>query len=135
MSMKRAEEDPILKHIGEFGLWQGLVICLGIVTPSVFLVTWQVLVMAFHSLPVDFVCEPKIADKQDAILFANYSFTDWKNSFPNMSQCESMIVKPINRESINRTLLYTGEKCDRWIFDTSFYPSTIVTDVRISFFS
>ncbi len=126
-----SEVDPVLRYIGSFGRWQAIFIWAIMSTYLVVLATWQMLVMTFHVLPTDFFCKP-IVESNDTEIYDGYNYDDWMSELNGMApaQCEVSTYTP----GANLTV-HEDEKCHDWIYDLSFYPRTIVTDVSEPFHS
>ena len=126
------QQDPILKYTGNFGPWQMFVIYGLIVSPSVLLITWQVLVMAFHALPQGYICKPNVV-AGDPTAYDGLTYAEWHELAAKMgaetpAPCNVMEFTPNVSLVIKAT-----EMCNKWIFDKSMIPRTIFSSVSLTY--
>ena len=94
----------------------------------VFLISWQIMVMPFHTPPMDYMCKPKIVGTNDTTDYDSYTYQDWSdiatrlNSGEAPTECEVMEYTP------NVSLVPTSAECDSWVYDTSTFTSSIISD-------
>ncbi len=135
--------DELLHHIGEFGRYQRRVYFLAcmMVIPT----AWHIAIQVFTAGYTDFWC--KIPEWED-VECTKWNFTDTKceeakrdigvpaspGDVPPFKQCRRYNVSGVDfNPELNSSAVFDDTlKCDAgWVYDTSQYKSTIITDVSI----
>ena len=127
---KEEEKDELYTLMGGFGRWQAFILIgLGAVVPAVN--TLQILVMIFFTPSVDFMCMPDIEEADNAVNTADFEYHDWLNFSRSLKGNESFLPSQCNATRYvpaSGSFVTTENACEKWIYDKSFYPRTLVTD-------
>jgi len=109
-------EDPVISKIGNFGRWQAKRI--GIVSMVGWVTAWQMLAVSFLIPSQDFWCSPNhlelpAGERPDPLMSFKY------------------IPDGENETKVDHCKRLDGTTCQRWDFDRSTYPESVVSQFSL----